>query len=223
MKKAVSNVTKDIINVIYRNICLFPGIKSAIFGCVLNPFCFAKIKHCRDPPMPTIRKILNWLEDLEMQYEVDCYTLEYVELEDKYYISFLDSAKQNCRIEIEKDIFDAYMNSRKAYTKIKNETSRYLEHLNFSDEGIYNRAFYKVESTEDEFLNNEEKKKINKAMDSLTDTQQRRIELHFINDITIRDIAKLENVQKSQIQKSLKAGVKKFKNFFERFYLLCKK
>ena len=150
-----------------------------------------------------------------MEYKVDSYILEYVESEDKYYISFLDSAKQHCRIQIDKDIFDVYMSSKKSYTKIKNETSRYLEHLNFTEEGIYNRAFYKVESTEDEFINNEEKEKVNKAMDSLTDTQQRRIELHFVNDLTIRDIAKLENVQKSQIQKSLKAGVKKFKNFFE--------
>ena len=150
-----------------------------------------------------------------MQYEVDCYTLEYVESEDKYYISFLDSAKQNCRIEIEKEIFDAYMSSRKAYTKIKNETSRFLEHLNLSDEAIYNRAFYKVESSEDVFIKNEEIDKVNMAINSLTDTQQRRIELHFVNDITIRDIAKLENVQKSQIQKSLKLGVKKIKNFFQ--------
>ena len=65
-----------------------------------------------------------------MQYEVDSYTLEYVEKENKYYISFLDSAKKNCRIEIEKFFFFFFMNSKKAYTKIKNETSRYLEHLN---------------------------------------------------------------------------------------------
>lgn len=150
-----------------------------------------------------------------MEYEVDSYTLEYVESEDKYYISFLDSAKKNCRIEIEKDIFDAYMNSRKAYTKIKNETTRFLEHFDLSDESIYRRAFYKAESAEDVFIKNREQNKINRAMNSLTDIQQRRIEMHFINDITIRDIAKLENVQKSQIQKSLKLGAKKFKKFFE--------
>lgn len=151
-----------------------------------------------------------------MQYEVDSYILEYIETEDKYYISFLDSAKHNCRIEIEKEIFDAYMNSRKAYTKIKNETMRHLEHLNLSEENIHNRAFYKVESAENVFIRQEDINKINMAMNTLTDTQQRRIELHFINDITIRDIAKIENVQKNQIQKSLKLGAKKFKNFFQK-------
>lgn len=98
-----------------------------------------------------------------MQYEVDSYILEYIETEDKYYISFLDSAKHNCRIEIEKEIFDAYMNSRKAYTKIKNETMRHLEHLNLSEENIHNRAFYKVESAENVFIRQEDINKINMA------------------------------------------------------------
>lgn len=104
-----------------------------------------------------------------MRYEVDSYTLEYVEDEDKYYISFRDSVEQDCRIEIDKDIFDTYTNSKKAYIKIKNETS----------------------------------------------TQFRRIDLHIVNEITIRDVAKLEKVQKSQIQKSLELGLKKIKKFFE--------
>ena len=52
-----------------------------------------------------------------MRYEVDSYTLEYVEDEDKYYISFRDSVEQDCRIEIDKDIFDTYTNSKKAYIK----------------------------------------------------------------------------------------------------------
>ena len=55
-----------------------------------------------------------------MEYKVDSYTLEYIEDEDKYYISFEDSAKQECRIEIEKEIFDIYMKSKKSYIKIKN-------------------------------------------------------------------------------------------------------
>ena len=43
----------------------------------------------------------------------------------------------------------------------------------------------------------------------------RRIDLHIVNEITIRDVAKLEKVQKSQIQKSLELGLKKIKKFFE--------
>ena len=150
-----------------------------------------------------------------MQYEVDTYKLEYLENEKKYYISFKDSVDKDCRIEIEKDVYEAYMSSKKAYTKIKNETSRFIEHINLSAEDIHSRAFYKVDSAEEEFIKSEDIKKINNAIDSLTNIQQRRIELHFVNEITVRDIARLEKVQKRQIQKSLKLGVKKFKNLFE--------
>lgn len=146
-----------------------------------------------------------------MIYEVDSYKLEYMESEDKYYISFLDSAKQNCRIEINKEIFDIYINSRKAYTKIKNETSRHLEHFSLTEENIYNRALYEVETTEEVAIKNIERGKVNEAMNNLTDIQKRRIGLHIVNDISIRKLAKLENVQKNQIEKSLKLGMKKLR------------
>lgn len=150
-----------------------------------------------------------------MQYEVDSYTLEYIEDEEKYYISFIDSANNECRIEINKDIFDTYMKSKKAYVKIKNETSRHLEQLNLSDEEIYIKSAKTEDNTEEIVIKEIEKEKMKQALKELTETQCRRIELHIVNNITVRDIAKLENVQKSQIQKSLKLGLKKLKKFFE--------
>lgn len=150
-----------------------------------------------------------------MQYKVDSYTLEYLENENKYYISFIDSAKQNCRIEIDKEIFDTYMNSKKAYIKIKNEASRFLEQSELTEEDIYNRAKFKGKNTEEVFMDNMEKEKIKQAKEKLTDTQIRRLELHIIDEITIRDLAKLEKVRKNQIEKSIQLGIKKFKKFFE--------
>ena len=150
-----------------------------------------------------------------MKYEVDCYTLEYNENENKYYISFIDSAKRECRLEIEKEIFDIYMKSKKAYIKIKNETSRHIEHLDLSEEQLYTKSINNNESTEEQVIKNMEIEKLNEALKNLTDIQLRRIELHIVNEITIRDLAKLEKVQKSQIQKSLQLSFKKIKNFFE--------
>ncbi len=151
-----------------------------------------------------------------MQYEVDSYTLEYIENEDKYYISFIDSAEHECRIEIDKEIFDIYMNSKKAYIKIKNETSRHLEQSALTEEDVYNRAFNPIESVEEIVIKNIDKGKMRDALKDLTETQYRRIDLHIINEITIRDVAKLEKVQKRQIEKSLQLGLKKIKKFFEK-------
>ena len=151
-----------------------------------------------------------------MQYEVDSYILEYSEDEDKYYISFLDSAKNECKLEIDKDIFNVYMKSKKSYVKIKNETSRHLEHNFLTDEEIYLRASAPKESLEDEALRNIDAEKMRQALKELTDAQYRRIDLHIVNEISIRDVAKLEDVQTRQIQKSLKLGIKKIKKFFEK-------
>ncbi len=150
-----------------------------------------------------------------MEYEVDSYVLQYNEFEKKYYISFKDSANKDCSIEIEKEIFDAYMISRKAYTKIKNETSRHLEHLPLTEAELYKRSFYPSLSAEDTAIKEIEKDRINKAMNELTDTQQRRIDLHIINKITIREVARIENVQKKQIEKSLHLGLKKLRKILK--------
>ena len=146
-----------------------------------------------------------------MKYEVDSYILEYIENENKYYISFLDSVNQECRIEIDKEIFDIYMSSKKSYVKIKNETSRYIEQSELTEEDIYNRAKYKVKDAEEIFIDNLEREKLRKAKEKLTDTQIRRLELHIVDEVTIRDLAKLENVRKNQIEKSIQLGIKKLK------------
>lgn len=150
-----------------------------------------------------------------MKYEVDSYILEYIEDNNAYYIYFKDSVERNCQIKINKEIFDAYMDSKKAYVKIKNETSRHLEQSTLTEEELYHRAFKPTESVEEMVIKNINKERMRQALNNLTETQHRRMDLHIINEITIRDIAKLEKVQKSQIQKSLQQGVKKIRVFFE--------
>ena len=108
------------------------------------------------------------------------------------------------------------MKSKKAYIKIKNETSRHIEHSDLTEEQLYNRSVNNIESAEEQVIKNMEKQKMNEALKELTDIQLRRIELHIVNEITIRDLAKLEKVQKKQIQKSLQLSLKKIKKFFEK-------
>lgn len=149
-----------------------------------------------------------------MKFEVDNYILEYSQAEDKYYIYFTDGEKQEQKIKITKEIFDIYRESKKAYTKIKNETSRHLEQSDLTDVDIHNRKCNSENSIEEQILKNVEKIRTRQAMKKLTEAQYRRINLHILKDMSIRDIAKLEKVRKGQIEKSLKSGIKKFKKFF---------
>ena len=91
-----------------------------------------------------------------------------------------------------------------------------MEQSELTDEEIYNRAFEKEESIEETVMKDIEKEKMQQALKNLTEVQQRRIELHIVNNITIRDIAQLEKVRKKQIEKSLQIGLKKIKKIFEK-------
>ena len=177
-------------------------------------FCNFINRDCRGPSPFEFQT--DRTEVRNMKYEVDSYTLEYMENENKYYISFVDSVKQECRIEINKEIFDTYMKSKKAYIKIKNENSRHLEQSQLTEIDIYKRAFNETENVEEKVIKNIEKENLNEALKMLTDAQLRRIDLHIINEFTIRDVARLEKVQKKQIQKSLELGIKKIKKFFQK-------
>ena len=84
-----------------------------------------------------------------------------------------------------------------------------MEQSELTDEEIYNRAFETEESIEETVMKSIEKEKMQQALKELTEVQQRRIELHIVNNITIRDIAQLEKVRKKQIEKSLQIGLKK--------------
>lgn len=152
-----------------------------------------------------------------MQYVVDSYILEYIESEDKYYISFKDSVENDCRIEIDKEIFETYINSKKAYIKIKNETSRHLEQIILTDEELYNKSKIKGKNTEDIVMDNIEKRKIYEAKKQLTNTQLRRIELHIIDKIGTRELARIEKVRRKQVEKSIDAGLKKLEKFLKNF------
>lgn len=150
-----------------------------------------------------------------MQYEIDNYILEYIESENKYYISFLDIANNKCRLEITEEIFDTYMIYKKYNTKNDNNTRRHIEYLNLTEEQIYNKTIYQPQNLEDEYIRSLENIKIAKALSTLTDTQYRRLILHSINDYSIRDIARLEGVTKNQVEKSIKLANKKIKNFLK--------
>lgn len=152
-----------------------------------------------------------------MEYEVDTYILEYVENENKYYISFKDSAGNNFRLEIDKEVFDVYMASKKAYTKIKNETSRYLEHSELTDISLYNRSLNKKRDVLDDVVENTLKQELIKSEKELTDTQRRRIQMYYFEDKTLREIAEIEGCAIMSVKDSLDAAIRILEKNLKKF------
>jgi len=150
-----------------------------------------------------------------MQYIVDDYIVEHIEETDKYYISFKDSVNRECKIEINKKIYDIYIDSKKSYTRIKNQNSRYIEQSEQTEISLYKRALNKQSGLEDILIKNIELEMLEEAKSTLTDIQRRRIKLHIENKRTLKEISEIEGVGKNKIDKSISQGMKKLKKFLK--------
>lgn len=152
-----------------------------------------------------------------MQFIVDTYTLEYLENENKYYISFEDSVKKKCRLEIGKDVFDEYIQSRKCYTKIKNETTRYLEHSELNDISLFNRSFIKKKLVDDVIIEKLTNQALHKAVDKIKSPHNKRIKMYFFEEMTVQEIAKKEAKTERAIRYSIEQGIKEIQKNLKDF------
>ena len=148
-----------------------------------------------------------------MRYEVDNYIVEHITETNKYYIYFKDSVNNECKIEIDQKIYEAYIESKRAYKKIKNQKTRYEENSEQTEISLYSKSMIKQKSVEDEVQEKIEKEKLKKAKSVLTETQKRRIELYIEEGMSLGKIAQIEGEGKSKIDKSISQGIKKIKKF----------
>ena len=71
-----------------------------------------------------------------------------------------------------------------------------------------------TESMEDEYIRQQDYKKLYEALSSLTATQRRRVEMYFFHSMPLRKIAEREGVGFTKIEKSITVALDKMKKFF---------
>lgn len=76
-------------------------------------------------------------------------------------------------------------------------------------------AFDTGESLEDMIIRRMELETLQKAMQSLTDVQKKRLQMYFFEGMTIREIAEKEGINRNAVWKSLQATIARLKEFFE--------
>lgn len=75
-------------------------------------------------------------------------------------------------------------------------------------------AFDTGESLEDMIIRRMELETLQKAMQSLTDVQKKRLQKYFFEGMTIREIAEREGINRNAVWKSLQATIARLKEFF---------
>lgn len=135
---------------------------------------------------------------------------------DKYIIEFKNSNNKVQSIMVNKSIYDIFDRFELDDLKELNEYDRHIEHSEILDGDLYKRASYKIKLTEDIVENLIELKELQNALNSLSQIQIRRIKMYYYTDLTLREIAEIENCSVMSVKASIDTGIKKLKKILKK-------
>lgn len=123
-------------------------------------------------------------------------------INNSYYIIFKSNNKYN-EVEVTKEVFDLMNRFELDDLKELNEFDRHIEHSELTEHTLNNRMLFKEESIEELIIRKTSLEDLRKAINMLPEVQRRRIKLYYFDELTEKEIARLENVSQKNISKSL--------------------
>ena len=135
-----------------------------------------------------------------------------MDIDDKYIISFTNNNNE-IELEISKELYSVFNNFELSDLSIMNEFDRHIEHSKLNENTLNKRSFNVERGVEDIVINKIEKQKLHIAIDSLPLKQKNRIQKYFFENLTQKEIAKIENCSIRAIQYSIECALKNLKNF----------
>lgn len=131
-----------------------------------------------------------------------------------YKVAFLDSKNNIQIIEVEADIFDALDSFELDDLSQLNEYDRHIDRFNI-DETSYKKYSNKPQSLEEEIVQNMLYNELKLEISRLPEIQRRRLVLYFFNDLTLQEIAIIDNCSPRAVKDSIDISINKLKKFLE--------
>lgn len=125
--------------------------------------------------------------------------------------------KNDIQIEVDDDIFEMlelYRCKEHSYRERIRRNKAYYS-LDCND-GIELSAIKKTKTPEVIFFENEIKSILYSAIEKLPKIQAERIILYYFQEMSYEEIAKLQNVHRTAVSKSIAIGLKNLKNILEK-------
>ena len=111
-------------------------------------------------------------------------------------------------IKINKELKDEVKIHKRHLKSQKNEFDRHIEHLELTETQINKRAISKAPTTEEMFFEKEGERQIIKTIWSLPEPQNRRVYMFIVEELSLTEIAKIENRAIPVIKRSVDRGIK---------------
>ncbi len=145
------------------------------------------------------------------------YTLEFVEEKNSYRVSFKDVKGKFCRVEVNKEIYQAFDKFELEDLSELNEFDNHIEHSEIYENNLNERAMDKPLGVDEIVENSIRDEEIQKAISKLSDIQKRRIIKYYFEDKTEYEIAKEENATQQSVHIGLERAKEKLKEILKNF------
>ena len=131
------------------------------------------------------------------------YTLGFDEIKNVYVVEFKDCKQINQKVEVNKEVYEAFDNFEWEYISQKHKYRKHIKHSEVYDYTLYKRAIKRekdvFELVEQSIMN----EKLREAISHLTEVQKRRIKMYFFDNLTLEQISKVEGCSVKNIHKSI--------------------
>lgn len=127
------------------------------------------------------------------------YTLDYIENERIYIISFKDAKGIHRRVEVSEKVYKAFDRFELDDLSEMNEYDNHIEHSVIYDNKIERLAINKPLSLEDEIIRNSTFEELKIAIEMLPEIQRRRIKKYYFQDKTEHEIAEEEGTTQPSV------------------------
>lgn len=114
-------------------------------------------------------------------------------------------------VEVSTPVKELLEQSDRQIRSQRRQDRRYLDYMDFIDGLTVVAMSYPHEDAADLLIRMESYRRLYTAVNNLSVVQRRRLLLHFVNNLSYRQIAELEGVNKSTVGRSVKNALRQLK------------
>ena len=147
------------------------------------------------------------------KYKDNPYTLEYIN--NKCYIKFKDSKDILQVVEVSKEIHDVFNEYELLDTRHMHEYDRHIEHSELLDSTLYKRSINDKYNLEEDVEDKIIREELLNAINELTETQKRRLNLYYFEGKTLKEISSIDNCSITSVKESIDSGIEKIEKLIK--------
>ena len=144
------------------------------------------------------------------------YTIEHI-TENNYNVKFKAGNGKEINIQINEKIYNAFDKFELEDISEMHEYERHIEHSEIFENNLNERAKYKEQLLEDYVIEQMLFRNLKYAIETLPETQKRRIKKYYFDGKNEYEIAKEENTTQQAVNKSLTKARLKLKQILKNF------